>query len=421
MTRSGVAIGIVGGLGAGWTFATSTPLMLDFLGLGILPRHAGTMRWVDFVPVVFIVGAALTAMLAGRFGWVVAGGGAVAAYALYEIRGTGHTVATASALFGARSLAQGIVLGGALAAFVAADRGGRAIAPALAAGTVGGFYLTVTWAANATHLWRPVLHVLVHTPQALSVAAGIGSLVLLLRRADTGAGATRRDWVLPAVSVVAASAAIVFVGLAAHNASTGLYAAAAAVVVIAIVAAWRAGPLAAAFALAGFAAGSATAIDELVSERNHNPGPFAAAAVGGVVLGTLLGRFVSAVPWEAVALVGAAAALLASHSPSLRELGEHRIPYPTGPVTAVALVGLATAAMLLRVGDHLPDARTCGVAGFASFVVGGVLAAPVSGFVRFENPLWDRWAIAIALGVAGLAVLALHLVSVTRRGASART
>ena len=47
----------------------------------------------------------------------------------------------------------------------------------------------------------------------------------------------------------------------------------------------------------------------------------------------------------------------------------------------------------------------------------GVLAAPTSGFIFFMNPLWDR--LPIAVGIAGIAVLALHLVNVTHRGKQA--
>jgi hypothetical protein len=265
MVRIGRVLGVVGGLGAGWTFVISMPLMLDFLGLGLVPRYLGVFH---AFPVVLVAAAALTAMVAGRFGWIVTAAGAVAAYALREIDIASRTTESLTALYVARSAAEGIVLGGALAAFAAADR---------------------------------------------------------------------------------------------------------------------------------------------------EPGHFAAVAVGGVLLGAVLARYIAPVPWEAIALVGAAGALLASQPPSLQDLAEGRTHFPTGPVIAVALVGLAIAAMLLRLGDRVPELRAVGPAGFATFAVAGVLAAPQSGFVLFESPIWDRRAIAI--GVAGLAVLALHLVSVTRRQA----
>ena len=86
-------------------------------------------------------------------------------------------------------------------------------------------------------------------------------------------------------------------------------------------------------------------------------------------------------------------------------------------VFTIGAIALATGAMLLRLGDRVMQLGSTAVAGFTTFVVGGVLAGQVSGFVIFENPVWDRRGIVI--GVGGLAVLALHLVSLGRRAAAA--
>jgi hypothetical protein len=60
------------------------------------------------------------------------------------------------------------------------------------------------------------------------------------------------------------------------------------------------------------------------------------------------------------------------------------------------------------------------LAASAAIVLVGLTARePSTCLYAAGNPVWDRRAIAI--GVAGLAILALHLVDVTRRGASART
>jgi hypothetical protein len=423
-----MVLGVIGGLGAGLTFAFATPLWLDFFGFVLVQRTTGAILLMDFSAVLLIAAASMTAMFAGRFGWVATGAGAVVAYVLGEIDhgglatfvSTGTSEESVTALFWGLSVADGIVLGGALAAFGAADRNGRrAIAPGLAAGAVGGVYLffTVGLAGSQGHLDRELVRIVGYLPLALCVAAAIGSLVLLIRRRDGNAATSVPDWVLPTTSAVAASAAIAWVVLAALDPSQGLYVAAAAAVVIAAVAAWRAGPVAAAWAIVGFAAGSATGIDELIRLGDGEVGHFAAVAVGGVVLGVLLTGFITKMPWESIALLGVAAAVLASRPPSPLDLLDSQTHYPAGPVTAVGLIGLATGAMLLRLGDCVRELRTAAAAGFATFVVGGVLAGQISGYRIFENPVWDRRGIAI--GVGGLVVLALHLVNMKRHAATA--
>ncbi|MBX6751644.1 MAG: hypothetical protein IRY85_18625 [Micromonosporaceae bacterium] len=456
----------LGALGVGFIFAKLWSGEAGWYLFGSTYWLSADPTWPRLVPALAVATIMLAAVLAGRWGWVVACVGLALHFGVHEFS-LGRWLdygGTALVLVAAGTAG----VGGALAAFGVADRAGRL---AIGAGLALGVYSHLTpldapLAASSTDTRLRLL-----TPLALCAVAAVVWFVRGTGRSGpgpsvpkpsgsgspgsaggpaaeaaaetvavsgaTGAPPARRPWVTVAMAVGAAvGVTLLYLGLMAVLDSVarrsgsqrrqemvellyqvGLFGIVVAVgVVLGIYAYRRSGSVAARWVLVGLATGTAALFIgggpalSWVMEPTVDKWLVSGVATAGVLLGAVLSRF-ALVPWDGLGLVALAVGIVLRSPQGQIELAKQDatvrlfVVFTVGFVFAASLCALATQTALRGLGGPGEAAALVGL-GFAASVLATSVIFPAYLLVNQRGSL--ALGPAIAVGIMAVAALALY-------------